>query len=171
GRCTMILTLGWKEYREHRSIWLTMVIMTLALGHGLALLISAGDTGNAYIEVSALTILGMAVTYGVVCGAMMFAGERENATLVFLDIFLGRRGLLWFMKFLIGVVLAVSEALAVAGVLYYLKQKPPAWLPTLIGLQRFDFGFRNPVPEDPAIWFRALPWVTMEAFAWGMLGS
>jgi hypothetical protein len=167
----MILTLGWKEYREHRSIWLTMVIMTLALGHGLALLISAGDTGNAYVEVSALTILGMAVTYGVVCGAMMFAGERENATLVFLDIFLGRRGLLWCMKFLIGVVLAVSEALAVAGVLYYLRQKPPQWLPTLIGQQRFDFGFRFPVPHDPAIWFRALPLVTLEAFAWGMLGS
>src|SRR6516164_6054960 len=70
--------------------------------------IHLGDDGHhdrgagiqlAQDRVAALTILGMAACYGVVCGAMMFAGEQEGGTLVFLDIFLGRRGLLWMGKF------------------------------------------------------------------------
>jgi hypothetical protein len=171
----VIVTLAWKEYREHRSIWLTMVIMTVVLGYGLALLISAGETNTAQmLGTSALSILGMAVTYGAVCGAMMFAGERESGTLVFLDIFLGRRGLLWLGKFLIGVVLAVSEALAVAGALHFLRQSPPDWLPTLIGeksLAGFLFPGADSLQASPVLWYRVLPVVTLEAYAWGLLGS
>ena len=94
----MILTLTWKEYREHRSIWLTMVVMTGLLAAGLALFATPEE---GLVRVG-LSVLGMAAVYGVVCGAMMLAGEREAGTLVFLDIFLGRRGLLWLWKSLIG---------------------------------------------------------------------
>ena len=34
----MLLTLTWKELREHRSIWLTMVIMTGLMVFGFAFL-------------------------------------------------------------------------------------------------------------------------------------
>ena len=84
----MIFTLAWKEVREHQSIWLTMVVMSIALGLGLSKVVALGDATLA-APVAALTILGLAATYGVVCGAMMFAGEHEGGTLVFLDIFLG----------------------------------------------------------------------------------
>ena len=33
----MIAVLAWKELREHRAIWLTMVIMTVGLGLGLSI--------------------------------------------------------------------------------------------------------------------------------------
>ena len=68
---------------------------------------------------------------GVVCGAMMLAGEHENGTLVFLDIFLGQRHLLWLGKFLIGVLFAAAEAAVVACVLVVFKQMPLAWAPAL----------------------------------------
>ena len=31
----MIITLAWKEVREHQPVWLTMVIMTVVLAKGL----------------------------------------------------------------------------------------------------------------------------------------
>jgi hypothetical protein len=168
----VILTLTWKEYREHRSIWLTMVIMTGVMGLGLAQLVSPFEGEAARTGLVALTVLGMAGAYGLVCGAMMFAGEREAGTMVFLDIFLGRRGLLWFCKFLIGVVWALSEALAVALVLHFFKQAAPLWLPMLVGQgQQLEFHVHAQQPPAPALWFLVLPVVTLEAYAWGLLGS
>src|SRR5262249_1351473 len=62
-----------------------------------------------------LAVLGMAAAYGGVCGAMMLAGEREGGTLVLLDIFLGRRGLLWLAKGLLGVAPTGTQAPGVAA--------------------------------------------------------
>src|SRR5207237_662316 len=120
-----------------------------------------------------LTILGMAAAYGVVCGSMMLAGERESGTLVLLDIFLGRRGLLWSGKLAIGIVLAITEGLAVALVLYLFKQMPPEWMAPLVGRGREGaVGLRQEVFQPTlGFWFLVLPLVTLEAYAWGMLGS
>ena len=123
----MILTLAWKELREHQAILLTMVAMTVLLGFGMTRIIAPGAEVNPTV-MGALTVLGMAATYGVVCGSMMLAGEHEGGTLVFLDIFFGRRGLLWLMKFSIGFVLVLAESLAVAMLLRLLNQVPPAWV-------------------------------------------
>jgi hypothetical protein len=168
----MILALPWKEVREHRAIWITMVLMTLAMGIGLAKIVAIENPVGAVV-VQALTILGMAATYGVVCGAMMLAGEHEGGTLVFLDVFLGRRGLLWIAKFLIGIVLALAQGLTVGAILYALNDDPPIWIARLIGL--FDFHAvafpahaRGPHPE---LWLFVLPVITLEAYAWGLLGS
>src|SRR5947209_3934590 len=109
----MIVTLAWKEWREHRSIWVTMVLMTGALGYLLPRVVEIGNPGLA-VTMAGLTVLAMAGAYGVVCGALMFAGEHEGGTLAFLDTFLGRRGLLWLGKALFGVVLALSQGVAVA---------------------------------------------------------
>jgi hypothetical protein len=175
----MILTLAWKEYREHRSIWLTMAALTGLLGFGMAQLVAPHGSEASRVEIATLTILGMAAAYGVVCGAMMLAGEHESGTLVFLDIFLGRRELLWLWKFLIGVPLVLAEALTVALVLYFLKQEPPDWLLVLIGKSPTTpiapaFGGLPLVATVRASvedWFLVLPAVTLEAYAWGLLGS
>jgi hypothetical protein len=158
----MIFTLAWKELREHQSIWVTMVIMTVVLGFSLPKIVALQDPGLA-APVAALTILGMAACYGVVCGAMMFAGEQEGGTLVFLDIFLGRRGLLWMGKFAIGVVLVLAQAWAVALALWLLKQEPPEWAMAIVG--------RDAKKPDANVWFLFLPLVSAEAYAWGLLGS
>jgi hypothetical protein len=158
----MILTLAWKEVREHQAIWLTMLVMTVVLGWGLPRLVAAGDPAGT-AAVAALTILGMAAANGVVCGSMMFAGEHEGGTLVFLDIFLGCRGLLWFGKFAIGIVLVLAQAVAVALALLLLKQQPPDWIMALVGIDA-----RHP---DSRAWLLILPVVSLEAYALGLLGS
>jgi hypothetical protein len=166
----MIFTLAWKELREHQGIWITMVFMSIALGLGLAKIIALSDP-NLAMPVATLTILGLAATYGVVCGAMMFAGEHEGGTLVFLDIFLGRRGLLWLGKFAIGLVLVVTQAVAVALVLVWLKQEAPAWVSAIVG-GHVGMGPRPlGAMADAKVWLLILPVVTLEAFGWGLLGS
>ena len=163
----MTITLLWKEYREHRSVWVSMVIMTVlfALGAGQPIFSQhpAATLG--------ITVLAMAAVYGVVCGAMMFAGEKEGGTLVFLDVFLGRRGVLWSGKFLIGVALAITQALAVAGALNFLKLVPPDWMGTIVGRWSWHVGMPLQAAAGAELWFAALPMVTVEALAWGLLGS
>jgi hypothetical protein len=116
----------------------------------------------------------MGAAYGVVCGSMMLAGEHEGGTLAFLDIFLGRRYLLWIGKFLIGIVLVLAEAFAVALTVFLTQQTPPTWAPALIG----GFGGGGihlpgfaQLGSGPEIWFLVVPVVTLEAYAWGLLGS
>jgi hypothetical protein len=167
----MIVTMAWKEYREHRSIWLTMVLMTCVLGYGLAQLVETPDLNTRSLATPTLAILGLAAAYGLVCGAMMLAGEKEAGTMVFLDIFLGRRGILWGWKFVLGLVLALSEALTVALALYLLKQRVPEWLPTLVGQRREGTAFPATGGQRLELWFAVLPALTVEAFAWGFLGS
>ncbi len=165
----MTLTLAWKEMREHQGIWLTMVFMTVVLGTGLSKIVALGDPGMA-VPTAAFTIFGMAAAYGIVCGSMMFAGEHEGGTLVFLDIFLGRRGRLWAGKVAIGTVLVLTESLAVAAILNLLQQEPPGWALALVGYGdaiRPGFGARL----DPRAWFLVLPVMSLEAYAWGLLGS
>jgi len=165
----VIYTLTWKEYREHRSIWLTMVALTGLLGWGVVQLNFSGTDPAGTLGIA---MLALAATYGVVCGAMMFAGEKEGGTLVLLDIFLGRRDLLWIGKLCIGVVLAATEALAVAAILHFLKNNPPGWMTRLAGIATDHAGpmavFARP---GTGVWFAVLPMVTMEALAWGLLGS
>jgi len=167
----MVLTLSWKEFREHWPIWITMVIA----GLGLGILMGQLNTSREGISIAALSVLGMVATYGVVCGAMMFAGEREAGTMVFLDIFLGRRDLIWLWKFLIGIILALTQALVVATGLVYMQQPPPEWLPLFVGLggnlDAPGFLVMNLPRPGPAIWFLVLPVLSLEAYAWGMLGS
>jgi hypothetical protein len=162
----MIGTLAWKEHREHQGVWLTMAVMTIVVGWGLPRVVSQGDQ-FVFTSVSMLTILGMTLAYGVVCGAMMFAGEHEGGTMTFLDIFHGRRERLWAGKMAIGTMFAITEGLAVAAVLWWLGQESP-----IVNLgpveQRMNMAVLRGVPYA---WFVILPLVGLEAFAWGLYGS
>jgi ABC-type transport system involved in multi-copper enzyme maturation permease subunit len=103
----VIGALVWKEYREHRSVWIAMALLAvvsltvavpLLLPHGW----KAASDDNAFSLLAATFIVtGM---YGLVCGAMMFAGERESHGMGFLDTLPLGRGTLWWWKVLIGAV-------------------------------------------------------------------
>src|SRR6516162_6894584 len=56
-------------------------------------------------------ILGITITivYGLVCGAIMFAGESEGGTLPFLDSLTRSRAWVWIAKVLIGAVFVVGQ--------------------------------------------------------------
>ncbi len=169
----MIITLTWKEFREHLPIWLTMVVMTCTVGGGLVGLVSGNDPVLAQ-NLAGIAILGLAATYGVVCGAMMLAGEHESGTLSLLDIFLGRRGLLWTAKVAIGLLLTLSQALAVAVGLRLLNSAVPIWGMGLLGLDNetpvvFPLARAGQGPSHLWLWLLSL--ITVEAYAWGLLGS
>ncbi len=169
----MIITLAWKEIREHLPIWLTMVVMTCIMGAGLLRLVATDDPAMAQ-NVAGLAILILAATYGVVCGSMMLAGEHEGGTLVLLDIFLGRRGLLWTAKVAVGLVLAVTEALAVSLILHLLNHATPVWGIGLIGVDRdtgYDLHWFRTTHASEEAWLLLLPLLTVEAYVWGLFGS
>src|SRR5262245_10705151 len=115
----MIRALCWKEFREHRLVWLLVGTLTVVLVVGLAAVLAPGGLGApgqaTSLRRGLLTLIeGLAVAYGLVCGALMLAGEREAGTLPFLDTLAGRRGPLWVAKALIGEAFSLSHGLALA---------------------------------------------------------
>src|SRR5262245_4585481 len=74
GGRSMIRTVAWKEYREHRSIWLAMALAAVVgLGSLPALFVPPGGFGFGS-DKSTFLMIGAAIlacTYGLVCGAMM----------------------------------------------------------------------------------------------------
>jgi hypothetical protein len=107
----MMWAMVWKEYREHRAIWLALALVGGAGLFGLSRLM-APDGALAMHEagesLQAVAIL-LAWTYGLVCGSMLLANERECATLTFLDMLPVRRRELWLVKALIGLVLFLAQ--------------------------------------------------------------
>jgi hypothetical protein len=113
----MMQALLWKEYREHRVVWVALAAVSAAAILGLpAVLAPEGLGGNAGVR-DTLRVLtaALAWTYGLVCGAMLLAGERENGTLDFLDRLPLRRLRLWWVKCLAGMVLLAGQAAVLAG--------------------------------------------------------
>jgi hypothetical protein len=96
-------------------------------------------------------VLVMAVAYGLVCGSMMLAGEREGRTLDFLDVHSGRRAPVWRAKALTGAVFTVVQALLLAGVVQLAGLPGPRW------------------PTGMLFWL--LPVLALDGYAWGLVGS
>ncbi|HMF11600.1 MAG TPA: hypothetical protein VKE94_04820, partial [Gemmataceae bacterium] len=117
----MILSIAWKEYREHRTVWLFMalvatvlIILVTQIYPALNLGLKQGET-TTYLVVVAV---GAVLTYGVVCGAMLLAGEREGSTLGFLDAVTGQRLPLWVAKLLPGLTFCLLQGLLIGTVSY-----------------------------------------------------
>src|SRR5205823_957061 len=112
-----------------------------------------GSAGSpAGMTTVTVAVLALAVTYGLVCGAMMLAGEHEAGTQVFLDALTGRRGGVWLAKVLAGVPLAAAQACVGAGVAVYLG---------LISLEEPVRSGAAPVGWN---WYWILPLATLEAY-------
>ena len=58
----------------------------------------------------------LAWLYGMICGVMLLAGEREAGTLTFLDALPGLRRRLWLAKCLAGLVLVLAQIAFLMGV-------------------------------------------------------
>jgi hypothetical protein len=115
----------WKEYRQQRAIWLALVVLgvllTLIPGsivspHGIWQVIESGEA-EGLGGILALVVLG----YGVVCGAVLLAGEKELATLNFLDTLPRRRFALWRAKLIAGLLLTLSQVLLLAVLILSLR--------------------------------------------------
>jgi hypothetical protein len=109
----MIASLVWKEYRQHRAVWLIM-----AAGAALALpalkSLAFGEFGHRAAETLLSACALWSWAYGVVCGAMLLAGEREDGTLPFLDLLPRTRRSVWAGKCLAGAALVLAQVAVLA---------------------------------------------------------
>lgn len=113
----MIRALLWKEYREHRAIWVTLAIGGGVCLYGLSQLLGPVwglSYHNAHESLQTVAVL-LAWTYGLVCGAMLLAGEQEAGTLTFLDMLPVRRADIWLAKCLFGLLLLLAQVAVLMG--------------------------------------------------------
>jgi ABC-type transport system involved in multi-copper enzyme maturation permease subunit len=128
----MLSVLLWKEYREHRMVWTTLAFISAASLLSLSRMASVGWFGARPDGLeSRLVAIALAGVYGLICGAMMLAGERENRTLPYLDALPGFRRRLWQGKFLAGVLLVTGQIVLLmclcAAVFLFENWREAAW--------------------------------------------
>jgi hypothetical protein len=150
----VIISLFWKEYREHRSVWIAMALLAVvSLAIANEALLPQGVKGSA--EDNVASVIGGAIIltgmYGLVCGAMMFAGERESRGMPFLETLPLSRAELWWSKCLFGLVFVLLYAAVVVGT----------------GVALGVIG-RNGLP---APWAVVVPLVGVETFVLGLCAS
>ena len=146
----MIASLFWKEYREHRSVWIAMALLAVtSLAIATTALLPQGLKGAEEDNLAAVVggALILTAMYGLVCGAMMLAGERESQGMSFLDLLPLSRAELWWSKCLCGLVFVLLYSLVViaTGVVLGLVGPdgiPPPWavVVPLVGVETFAMG-------------------------------
>jgi ABC-type transport system involved in multi-copper enzyme maturation permease subunit len=157
----MMRVLLWKEFREHRSIWLAVAaISALALIVLVQLIDPPGliPPQSEKAEIIPGVAVMMAVIYGLTCGAMMLAGECEGGTQGFLDALTGRRTRLWWSKLLIGLIVSLAFALLLAVLVFVIE--------LAAGIKAAGGSWYSEL-----IWFAVIPGFALLAYTWGMLGS
>jgi hypothetical protein len=149
----MLSVLLWKEYREHRIVWAALAFVAAASLLFLPFVMAPGglDSHPEVRNVLRVLVVALAWTYGLICGAMLLAGEREVGTLPFLDGLPGLRWRLWLAKCLAGLVLVLAQIILLMIV--------------ATATHLFVSGI------DVAWTLNALLWSGLYGFAWGMLFS
>ncbi len=147
----MNAALCWKEYRQQRGLWLAIGGLAVLLIIGIAASLGRGSGLAAFHEEpvrSFLTWLGCSVVlaYGVACGALLLAGDKEDRTLSFLDTLPAPRQALWRGKLASGLLGSVAQGLLLAS----------------LGL---GLGY---LPTDVAL---SLPLVGADAVVWGLVAG
>jgi hypothetical protein len=147
----MTAVLLWKEYRQQRAIWLALLLLALlVVGSLLAFLGPESglrvSPGSSLASGLSILVYCLVITYGLVSGAVLLAGEKEEGTLPFLDNLSGWRRPLWKAKVGAGSILTLS-------------------LSTLLTALAVGLGF--------ASWemVLSLPLLGLDALAWGLLGG
>jgi hypothetical protein len=147
----MTSVLLWKEYRQQRTVWLAIAFLAILLVISLAETLGHGSNWQVFREERLrdslnLVIHSLIVSYGVVCGALLLAGESDDGTLAFLDTLTGWRSLLWTRKCLAGVLLTLSLSVALIG------------LALVLGFASWETVIGAPL-------------LGLDALAWGLLGG
>jgi hypothetical protein len=115
----------WKEYRQQRGLWVAVAALALLLAIAIGASVGRGSGLAVFQDErvrSALIWIGysMAIAYGLACGALLLAEEKENTTLVFLDTLPAARQVIWEAKVASGFLLSISEGLLLAAVVLWL---------------------------------------------------
>ena len=141
----MILSLWWKEYREQRSLWLAVAVLAVLAVFGIGALATGGvwqaRADESIRFVLMMIVASLAIAHGVVCGAMLLAGEKETGTLVFLDTLAPQRNPVWRTKLVMGATLALAQGLLLAGLAAALDLSSWDFLATLVLLAVVALAF------------------------------
>jgi hypothetical protein len=110
----------WKEYRQQRAIWTAIALLAIVLVVIVAEAIGQGSGWNVFRAENVRAILSwlvysLAVTYGLVSGALLLAGDKDDGTLLFLDCLTSQRGALWTRKFLAGLIFTMTLSMVLSG--------------------------------------------------------
>src|SRR5690349_13782202 len=113
----MTSVLLWKEYRQQRTFWLAILVLAVLLVVAFAETQGQGNGWQVYQEERIRPTLNLALiclmlAQGIVSGALLLAGEYEDGTLVLLDSATGQRTPVWLRKCLAGMILTLSQSLA-----------------------------------------------------------
>lgn len=145
----MLARLWWKEARLYWPVWLVLILVAAGVQWVLEANLERSPLRRSTLTQAAL---GWGVLYALVAGAAAFAGERENRTLLFLDILPVGRRTLWLGK----TSFALTSTLVLALVLVLVAG---------LGTEsRFELNGR----ERIALGFGVL---LVEAVAWGLFWS
>ncbi|HEY8503197.1 MAG TPA: ABC transporter permease, partial [Gemmataceae bacterium] len=142
----------WAIFRkELREQWLFAAVLVALGAAALAALGQLiGPPSYNRLDARPVAALLMAVAGGIVCGAMLLAGERETGTLPFLDTLPVSRSRLWAAKATFGVVLTLAQAGLLMGL---------TW-----GMGYLD-------GEDRVGWSIGIIGGALLAYVWGLYGS
>lgn len=110
----MTAVMIWKEYRQHRHVWLALAVLAVAILVGVPLAMGgqAGTQTRTNLAISALVLVWV---HGLVCGAALLAGEQEEGTQGMLDHLPAWRAVVWRAKLLSGLVFVLLFCAAVAS--------------------------------------------------------
>lgn len=102
----------WKEYRDQRLFAVILVVAGGALMFAVSRLTSPSSIHASILEDGQLaTWLILAWACGLICGAMLLAGEREAGTQEFLDTLPGNRWRGFAFKLVAGLAVLTAECL------------------------------------------------------------
>src|SRR5262245_15901281 len=109
----MTRVLVWKELREQWVIWLVLALVAAGGLAGLSALLTPGPNRD---EMLTAVLWLSAWGYGLVCGALLLAGEVEGETQAFLDSLPGTRPRIWRVKAAAGLLLVAAQFAALAAI-------------------------------------------------------
>src|SRR5262245_27767942 len=108
----------WKEYREQRATWVALAALTVAVTIVFpAVFPPEGGQAKTYNELLSAVAVILAWAYGIVCGGMLLAGEREAGTQTYLDTLPAARYSLWKAKLVAGLPFVLANWVAVSACL------------------------------------------------------
>jgi hypothetical protein len=146
----MLRAILWKEWRQQGLFFLAILLLAgLAIGTTALTLPQewANLAGEPILRLTlSILFLTLVVSQAVVSGALLFAGEREDGTLSFLDVHSGRRLSVWSAKMIAGVTIAIASAL-------------------ILGIAMVGFGIASPMGLPLAIW------VAIDVLVWTAVAS
>ncbi len=164
----MFAPLLYKEYREQRSTWLALALAGAGVLLGMPLLYRPVPSElPAFQAIMGIAAGVLAWSFGLVCGAMLLAGERETGTQDFLDTLPAGRLWLWLNKCVIGGAFVYLQLALLAGQVLLCRYFPPGdalagVLPLLdAGMVGFAWG----------LLFSALSGNTLHAIGLALLGQ